>query len=238
MQLDFIIIYTSLDFLTESIRLQYTNFIYRHRDRINEYLTFEDVVNRLRQEEPIEYVFNLAEFFGNELYVDKRCLIPRHETEELVQRAIDYVNRHPDERFTCVDTGTGSGCIIHSVAKAVGPTHHFVGIDVSEGALEVAGINRTAFGLESIVELQHISFQDLDFSQYDNLIVCSNLPYVPDNEELQPSVTQYEPHLALFGGARGDELNNELIARIEKLPNLRAFYMEGYNGSITTIVER
>lgn len=239
MELDFTTIYNELSFLSESVRLQYTNFIWRNKNRFNEYLSFDDAVYRIRMEEPIEYVFNMAEFCNEQFYVDKRCLIPRPETLEIVKMAVDFCIQHRGEKFTIVDVGTGSGCIILSIAlKLKTLSHHghrFIGIDISDDALEVARINRTAFNLGTDITLVHSSFQDFDFASLENLIICSNLPYIPTSDEVQKSVTDFEPHIALFGGNKGDELNNQLINMVEKSPNLKILFMEGYNGEISAI---
>jgi release factor glutamine methyltransferase len=234
--LDFLTIYNSLGFLTESIRLQYTNFIFKHQEKLDTLMEFDDVINRLRRDEPIEYVFNLAEFSGLEFYVDKRCLIPRIETEEIVHHVIEIVSKNSHINYTIVDVGTGSGCIILSIAaklKILNLKTQFIGIDISDDALDVARINREKLGLTTKVKLGHISFQNFHFQNYRNLIICSNLPYIPLGEDLQKSVINYEPHLALFGGEKGSELNEALLVKIRDLKNVRAVLMEGKNGQIS-----
>lgn len=233
-------VYKSLGFLTESIRLQYTNFIIRNKDRINEqYLSFDDIVYRLKHGEPIEYVFNLAEFMGIRFYVDKRCLIPRVETEELVKKTLTFVEQHKDKTLTILDIGTGSGCIILSLAYLLNiqkiTNVQFIALDISEDALEVARINSEALKLSNKVKLIHTGFQNFDFKLYSNVIVCSNLPYIPNTDTLQESVLNYEPHIALFGGERGDELNKLLLEKLAGKENIDAVFMEGYNGAIESI---
>lgn len=235
LKIDFITIHNALDFLSDSIRLQYTNFIYRHQDRFGEYLSFDEAIQRLRMEEPIEYVFNLAEFCGNEFYVDKRCLIPRPETEILVQKTVDFLEKNDQNNFTIIDIGTGSGAIILTLAQKMQKSHRYIGIDISEDALTVAEINREEFGLHHVT-LLHESFQKFDFTSHENVIICANLPYIPNSEVLQPSVANYEPHLALFGGDKGDELNIILMERVQPLQNVKAIIMEGYNGEISETI--
>jgi release factor glutamine methyltransferase len=235
MGLDFITIYNALDFLTESIRLQYTNFIFRHKNRLNEDFTFEMAVNRLHNEEPIEYVFNVAEFCGLELYVDPRCLIPRVETEEIVTRTLDLITSSEQKNYTVLDIGTGSGCIALSLrTKIPDNSVKILGIEKSRDALVVAQRNRDLLNID--VTFVHADFRDFDFTKYENIIICSNLPYIPESDVLQKSVIDFEPHEALFGGIKGDELNNQLLAQIEDLPNIKAVFMEGYNGEITSII--
>lgn len=279
--LDFLTIYDSLSFLTESVRLQYTNFIFRHQDKFNESLSFDDAIRRLKLEEPVEYVFNIAEFCRYEFYVDKRCLIPRPETEEIVQLALqilknkDQRTKNEELHYTFIDVGTGSGCIILSIANTLTREHvnpltnsllhppcpsekgnhledsgatrntspltrnfqfKFIGLDISSSALEIAKINREKFGLAKDVELIHADFHDFDFSQFENLIVCSNLPYIPYDETLQKSVIDFEPHEALFGGKDGDELNNDLKKILKSLGNIKMLVMEGKDGKIESVI--
>ncbi len=237
MDLDIPKIYKELEFLNDSLRLQYTNFIWRNRDRFNSYLSFDDAVYRLRLGEPIEYVFNLAEFYQLKLYVDKRCLIPRFETEEIVKLTLDFINEKKFKDFNIVDVGTGSGCISLALANELEKINlnnfKIIGIDSSDDALEVARINRTKLNFVNKIILINSEFQEFNFTNLSNLIVCSNLPYIPDNESVQKSVFEYEPHTALFGGKNGNELNLKLLQKLESLNNLKAIFMEGYNGEIT-----
>ncbi len=239
MTLDFVTIFRSLSFLTESVRLQYTNFIFRHKDKVTGTLGFNHVVARLKDGEPIEYVFNLAEFYGNDFYVNRDTLIPRHETEEIVDRAVKISAKYSNESLTFIDVGTGSGCIALAIAGELRYDEmpvKVIGIDVSVEALIVAEMNKEDFGFKN-VDFIHSSFQDFDFSKYENVIICVNLPYIPNSDVLQKSVIDYEPHLALFGGENGDELNNLLLEKLKGLPNIKAIYMEGYSGKITTIID-
>ncbi len=111
---DFLEIYNNLDFLNDSLRLQYANFIYRH---YNEKITLTEIIQRLKQDEPIEYILNIAEFYGLELYVDNRVLIPRIDTENLVTHTLKYIKNRNNTKFTIIDVGTGSGCIAIALAK-------------------------------------------------------------------------------------------------------------------------
>jgi release factor glutamine methyltransferase len=235
LNLDFIQIYKKLDFLTESIRLQYTNLIAKNIEASG--LTLDEVVDRIKRDEPIEYIFNSAEFFRNKLFVDKRVLIPRHETELMIRPVIGFTQEFP-ANYTIIDIGTGSGAIILTLAKILStklPDLKFIGIDKSKEAIEVAKINRTKLNLDERVEFIHSDFQSFDFAKYKHLIVCANLPYIPKDRELQKSVIGYEPHLALFGGKKGDELIEKLKSKLKKLPNLKFFIIEKDQGKIEVV---
>lgn len=169
-------------------------------------------LERLKLHEPIQYVMNKAWFYGMELYVDKNVLIPRPETEELVQWIVDDVKalgkdvfvRRPMEadetkQLKILDVGTGSGCIALALKKAM-PKAEVWGCDISEEALNVARRNGSALNIR--VDFQGVNF--LDEAQQKSLptvdIIVSNPPYVPlkDKEEMNANVVDHEPHTALF----------------------------------------
>lgn len=235
-KIDFLTIYNSLDFLSSSIRLQYTNFLVRNLDEWKNKIRLTEICQRLKKDEPIEYIINLAEFSGNKFYVDKRCLIPRHETEEIVSKTFEFINRNPQEKLTIIDVGVGSGAILLSIAKSFleGDNITFIGIDKSKDALDVAKINVKKLGIpKEKVKLIESDFRDFDFSKYENLIVLANLPYIPNSRKLQPSVINYEPQDALFGGEKGDELINDLKAILKNCAYLKLAVFEGDNGKIS-----
>jgi release factor glutamine methyltransferase len=233
---DFFEVFSKLSFMTESLRLQYTNYICKHWNP--ETSNLETIVERIKKNEPIEYILNIAEFYEREFYVDSRCLIPRPETQDLIKQTLDYINqyrtKHGETKFTFIDTGTGSGCIILTLASELHVQgHRYIGLDISTDALDVAKINSKKLKIDN-VELVHSTFQEFDFAKYENVVVCSNLPYIPDGEALQSSVYDYEPHTALYGGKKGDELNNLLLEIANTTESVKALFMEGNNGAITS----
>lgn len=172
----------------------------------------QENLQRLKQREPIQYIMNKAWFYGMELYVDKNVLIPRPETEELVQWVVDDVEatgkdvfvRKPMEadettQLKILDVGTGSGCIPLALKKVM-PKAEVWGCDISEEALNVA--RRNGSSLDIRVDFQGLNF--LDEEQQKLLptvdIVVSNPPYVPfkDKEQMHANVVDHEPHTALF----------------------------------------
>ena len=169
-------------------------------------------LDRLLQHEPIQYIMNKAWFYGMELFVDNAVLIPRPETEELVEWIIndikasgkDVFERRPMEAdettsLKILDVGSGSGCIALALKKTM-PKAEVWGCDVSEKALNVARRNGSALDIR--VDFQGVDF--LDAAQQKSLptvdIVVSNPPYIPfkDKEEMSPNVVAHEPHTALF----------------------------------------
>lgn len=167
---------------------------------------FEAACERLRRGEPVQYVCGRAPFRELELMVDDRVLIPRPETEQLVQIALDELIR-PGDRV--LDVGTGSGCIALSVKKAR-PDCVVEGRDVSEDALEVARENAKGLGLEVAFTSGHLCKGEPDES-WD--VILANLPYIGETEraDLPAEVREFEPGLALFSGADGTDLVLELM---------------------------
>lgn len=156
---------------------------------------WNSVLSQLQTQRPIQYIFGKAYFYGLEFIVNENTLIPRPETEELVEWVI-----HENKKRTGIkilDIGTGSGCIAISLAKNL-PDATVYAIDVSEGALAVAKENAIANGVT-------VNFIQTDILSADNLpeqfdIIVSNPPYVRNLEkaEIKPNVLDFEPHLALF----------------------------------------
>ncbi|WP_018476497.1 peptide chain release factor N(5)-glutamine methyltransferase [Pontibacter roseus] len=155
------------------------------------------MVERLERQEPVQYVLGVAHFYGLELEVDERVLIPRPETEELV----DLVVREHQGRqcLRVLDICTGSGCIPLALAANLQPDKVY-GLELSEGALEVARANAARYSLP-VEWLQQDVFEPIPSIVPHSLdIITSNPPYVLEQEKAQmrPNVLAYEPHLALF----------------------------------------
>ncbi|WP_395064253.1 peptide chain release factor N(5)-glutamine methyltransferase [Flavobacterium sp.] len=160
-------------------------------------LRWESVLYDLKKEKPIQYILGETEFYGLRFLVNENTLIPRPETEELVELIIEESQKTKIESLKILDIGTGSGCIAISLAKNL-MNAEVSAIDVSEKALETAKRNaeinsvNVHFILKNILETE-----DLE-EQYD--IIVSNPPYVRTLEkaEIKPNVLEFEPHLALF----------------------------------------
>lgn len=158
----------------------------------------QDALHQLLQHRPVQYVLGEAWFYNMKFRVNDRVLIPRPETEELVEQLIkDRKSKLTNPSI--LDIGTGSGCIPIAIKKNL-PASVVTGIDISVEALSVAGEN-------AVMHNTHIVFKQMDFldeEQWSSLpmydIIISNPPYIPLNEKekLNKNVTSYEPHLALF----------------------------------------
>ena len=203
-------------------------------------------LKRLLSNEPLQYVMNKCWFYGMELYVDRNVLIPRPETEELVDWIVKDVKQSGKNVFVreatqadattqlkILDVGTGSGCIALALKKSM-PKAEVWGCDISEEALNVARRNGSALDIR--VDFQGLDF--LDASQQKLLptvdIIVSNPPYVPakDKEQMHPNVLNYEPHTALFVADDNALVFYEALAQFAKkrLYENGTIYMEIHEG--------
>ena len=160
--------------------------------------TFKTFVKRRIKGEPSAYITGRREFFGLEFFVDKRVLIPRPETELLVEQVIAQAGKH--RRPLIVDVGTGCGAIAVSLAKHL-PQAEIYAVDISKAALKVAAYNCLKHKVESQVKLLRGDLLETVPTKVD--IIVANLPYVLTAEVPQVNTSGFEPHLALDGGADG-----------------------------------
>ena len=157
------------------------------------------IVERLLHQEPVQYILGQADFHGLTFHVAPGVLIPRPETEELVDWVLEELGRL--KNATVLDVGTGSGCIAVSLAKTC-PGAKVSALDVSPAALEIAHANAQAIGVEVNMlcgDILHPDGNDvLSKSSWD--IIVSNPPYICDSEamEMSKNVLGFEPHEALF----------------------------------------
>lgn len=160
----------------------------------SELLRVHGPLDRLRTGEPLQYILGHVDFYGLRLQVGPQVLIPRPETEELVDLIVRS-RRVPPRRI--VDVGTGSGCIALALKRRF-PGAEVIGMDVSPGALEVARGNAGLNGLEVIWQRTDVLDKEVRIENCD--LIVSNPPYVPRCEQgsLARNVREHEPHLALF----------------------------------------
>ena len=167
---------------------------------------YREIVSRRGRREPLQYLLGTQEFDGLEFVVTPDVLIPRHDTETLVEEA---VRAAPGAR-TVLDIGTGSGCIAISLARRL-PAARITAVDISARALKVAKMNAAALDAE-IEFLEGPFFEPVNGRRFD--LVVSNPPYITTSElsTLQPEVRDFEPMLALDGGPDGLEPYRAIIS--------------------------
>lgn len=162
-------------------------------------------IQRRKAHEPLEYIFNKVSFYSQTFYIAPGALIPRPETELLIDRVLENVSE--DAGTTVCEVGVGSGAVSIVLARHLGAAR-IIGVDVSDAALAVARKNVEAFGLEERIELRHGSLLDAVPERIDVLV--SNPPYIALHAELEKNLA-FEPALALYGGEKGDEIIFKLI---------------------------
>jgi release factor glutamine methyltransferase len=171
----------------------------------DELVLFREMVARRAKHEPLQYILGNQEFMGLEFEVSPSVLVPRHDTETLVEEAVK--RSHDAKRV--LDVGVGSGCIAVSLAKAL-PGAELFGVDISSEALEIAGKNARHNGV-NVTLLRGSMFEAVDGPAFD--LIVSNPPYIPSSDiaGLQPEVRDFEPREALDGGADGLDFYRNMI---------------------------
>lgn len=178
---------------------------------------FRKYLSSLKDGEPIAYIVNAKEFFGLDFYVDKRVLIPRPETEHLVEKVLDFLNANFDgEVLKVLDVGTGSGNIAIAIARNF-PEVELEAVDIEEDALELARINAEQLGVDDRVSFYQSDLLEMVEGDYD--VIVANLPYIGKSRHhyVSAATEKYEPHSALFGGENGlalyEQMFQELFAK-------------------------
>jgi release factor glutamine methyltransferase len=200
--------------LTAEVLLAYASghdrpWLYAHSNEILQevwWIHYGRYLNERMKGKPSQYITKRQEFYGREFIVGPEVLIPRPETEHVVEMALEKLGPVPG---IVVDAGTGSGAIAITLALETGRL--VTGTDISAGAVGVAGSNRAKLG--GLVQFVVCDLLNAVGSR-SALMVVSNPPYVPDSDHsvLQREVVEYEPHVALFGGPDGLDIYRRLIA--------------------------
>lgn len=165
-------------------------------------------IEKRSQNVPLEYLTNRVSFYSREFYVDEGALIPRPETEHLIDEVLGRVAL--DASLRVVEVGVGSGIISILLALHL-PNTRFIGVDISPAALAVARRNIEAFGLSNRIELREGDLLSCVDEPIDLLV--SNPPYIAQDAPLESNLS-YEPQNALFGGRIGDEIIQRLLDEV------------------------
>jgi release factor glutamine methyltransferase len=185
-------------------------FLTKEQDR-----QFESMLARLEAGEPLPYLLGEWEFYGLKFYVTPGVLIPRPETELLVQQALDWLGGHLG-RSQALDVGCGSGVIAVSIAKNNAEIS-FTAIDNSEAALEICDRNVRRHGLAQRIKLMRSDLLEGLQGRYD--LICANLPYIPSSRLLELTVANHEPVHALNGGPDGLTLIRRFLRKVPAFIN-------------------
>lgn len=183
-----------------------------------------DILDRLLTHEPIQYILGNAWFYGNKFSVNSNVLIPRSETEELVEMVIEKIKnnyKNDSNNFQLIDIGTGSGCIAISLKLAL-PHWQVFGLDKSKNALTIAKQNAKSLNADvQFIEDDILNIQQVGTTQFFDVIVC-NPPYILEQEQLTMSknVLNFEPPEALFVA------NNSPLIFYEAIANYALQYLK------------
>lgn len=177
-------------------------------------------IKKLKQGIPVQYIVGNVNFYGNTLKVNKNVLIPRFETETLVEKTINYAKKYLKEPLNIIDLGTGSGAIAITLKKKLNSSVDAV--DISKKALEIAKKNARENNVE--IGFIHSNMLEKVDKKYD--IIISNPPYIAYNEEVEDIVKNNEPNIALYADNNGLEYYELILKNVEKnikKPGLIAF---------------
>ena len=172
----------------------------------------EEAIKRLEKGEPVQYIIGDVDFYGNIIKVNKNVLIPRRETEELVEKTIEYIKKlFPNQNISMLDIGTGSGCIPITLKKYF-PNNNITAIDISQEALKVAVDNSLSNNV-NINFIQSNLFENVSGKYH---CIISNPPYIKEDEEIMDIVKNNEPHLALYAPNEGLYFYEEILKEANK----------------------
>jgi release factor glutamine methyltransferase len=176
----------------------------------------QNLVSRRVKKEPIAYILNNKEFWSTNFYVDRSVLIPRPETEVLIDLILSQIN-NKNNYFNILDIGTGSGCILISLLKELVKAKG-IGVDKSSKAIGIAKKNSTSQQVDSRSSFKNVNLENIKFDKKFDLIV-SNPPYLPDVslKNLNLDIKLYEPKIALQGGVQGVDFLYKIIVLASKI---------------------
>ena len=172
--------------------------------------TLDEGIELLNKGIPVQYIVGNVDFYGYNFKVNENVLIPRFETEELVEKTIKYINKYFDKKVDILDLGTGSGCIAITLKKEL--DCNVDAVDISPKALEIAKLNAKNNNVD-------ITFYEGDMLNPINKIydvIISNPPYIAYNEEIMEIVKNNEPHTALYAEDNGLKYYKDIISNVNK----------------------
>lgn len=173
---------------------------------------YKEEIEAMANNKPLQYVIGKVNFYGSEFIVNENVLIPRFETEELVENTIKKINeKFPNKQIKILDIGCGSG-VIGLTLKKFFPESEVTLVDISKEALEVAKENAKRLGLE-VNFIESDVFQNV-YDIYD--VIISNPPYIMEDEEIEDIVKDNEPHIALYAGKDGLDCYKKIMHDIKR----------------------
>ena len=202
--------------LSESINKDKKHIILNSKEILNnkQLKNFNSFIERRKNGEPIAYLINKKEFWKNEFYVNKDVLIPRPDTELIIEKVLNFYSKQT--QIQVLDIGTGSGCILLSILKERSKFYG-TGIDISKKSLNVSKFNAKKLNLTNRSRFFHSSVDNFKIGKYD--LIVSNPPYIEllNLKYLEKCVVGFEPRLALSGGFDGFSKIRIVIKKASKL---------------------
>ena len=188
--------------LSNSIKRDKKHIILNPKEILNseQLVKFKSLIERRKKGEPIAYLINKKEFWKDEFFVNKDVLIPRPDSELIIEQVLKIYSK--DDQLQVLDIGTGSGCILLSILKERS-NFYGTGIDISKKSINVSKFNAKQLNLTNRVKFFHSSVDNFNNGKYD--IIVSNPPYIKQLslKYLEKDVVNFEPKLALSGGFDG-----------------------------------
>ena len=175
---------------------------------------FKSLIERRKKGEPIAYLVNKKEFWKYEFFVNKDVLIPRPDTELIIEEVLKIYSK--ESHIQVLDIGTGSGCILLSILKER-PYFYGTGIDISKKSISISKLNAKQLNLTNKIKFFHSSIDKFKLGKYD--LVVSNPPYIKffNLKYLEKDVFNFEPKLALSGGSDGFSKIRKVISKAKNL---------------------
>ena len=202
--------------LSESINRDKKHIILNSKEILNseQINNFNNFIERRKNGEPIAYLINKKEFWKDEFYVNKDVLIPRPDTELIVEQVLKTYSKK--SQLQVLDIGTGSGCILLSIIKER-RNFYGTGIDISKKSINISKINAKQLNLINRVKFIHSSVDNFNIGKYD--VIVSNPPYIEllNLRYLEKDVVNFEPKLALSGGFDGFSKIRKVIIKASSL---------------------
>lgn len=202
--------------LSNSIKRDKKHIILNPKEFLNseQLEKFKSLIERRKKGEPIAYLINKKEFWKDEFFVNKDVLIPRPDSELIIEQVLKIYSK--DDQLQILDIGTGSGCILLSILKERS-NFYGTGIDISKKSINVSKFNAKQLNLTNRVKFFHSSVDNFNNGKYD--IVVSNPPYIEQLslKYLEKDVVNFEPKLALSGGFNGFSKIRKVINKTSNL---------------------
>ena len=179
-----------------------------------DFYSFKKLLIRRKKNEPMAYIFRQKDFWKYKFFVNKDVLIPRPETEIIIEEVLKLTKHNSSRLF--LDVGTGSGCLIISIIKER-PNSYGTAIDISKKAIDIAVNNAKMHHLENKIKFLNIDIDKFIANKYD--FIVSNPPYINNTKfkRLEINVKQFEPTIALKAGVDGLKIIEKLIIKSKKL---------------------